>query len=234
MKRTKHILIVDDDQAILRGLSSLLTQADYAVQTATSGQQALALIDSEPDLIVLDLILPGLDGYEVCRRIRQLPAYIPVLMLTARDQSSDKILGLELGADAYVTKPFDPSELLAQIRALFRTVEGRGHDTGERFLVWGPIAMNDSRHQVIVHCQPIELTPKEYDLLRFFLQHPGRIFGRETLLREIWGHDFLGDSRTVDVTIQRLRAKIESDPAQPTLLSTVRGFGYRLVEPDES
>jgi DNA-binding response OmpR family regulator len=155
-------------------------------------------------------------------------------MLTARDQSSDKILGLELGADAYVTKPFEPSELLAQVRALFRTIEGRGRDTGERLLVCGPIMTNDTRHQVVVNHQPVELTPKEYDLLRFFLQHPGRIFGRETLLREVWGYEFEGDSRAVDTAVQRLRAKIEADPAHPALLCTVRGFGYRLVEPGES
>jgi two-component system alkaline phosphatase synthesis response regulator PhoP len=229
--QTKHILVVDDDQTITRGLTSLFSQAGYLVRSAASGPQALEMLAPLPDLVVLDLILPEMDGYEVCRHIRRQPAYIPILMLTARDQSSDKILGLELGADVYVTKPFEPHELLAQVRALFRTLEGRERDAAEHPLTCGPIQVFESQHHVMVNGQAIELTPKEYELLCFFVRQPGRIFGRETLLREIWGYQFEGDSRVVDVTVQRLRAKIEADPAHPTLLHTVRGFGYRLVEP---
>jgi DNA-binding response OmpR family regulator len=231
--RTKHILVVDDDQAITRGLTSLFTQSGYVVRSAASGPQALEMLVPTPDLVVLDLILPGMDGYEVCRHIRRQTVYIPILMLTARDQSSDKILGLELGADAYVTKPFEPHELLAQVRALFRTIESPQRDVAERPLTCGPIQVFEAQHHVTVNGSAIELPPKEYELLRFFMHHPGRIFGRETLLREVWGYEFEGDSRAVDVAIQRLRAKIEADPAHPTLIQTVRGFGYRLVEPSE-
>lgn len=233
MNEVKKILVVDDDESITRGLTSLFQQVGYVVRSALTGPQALAMLTPTPDLIVLDLILPELDGHEVCQRIRQLPDYIPILMLTARDQSSDKILGLELGADAYVTKPFEPRELLAQVHALLRALESRSQSSGEYSLICGSIHLIETQHLVTVNGHPVELTPTEYNLLRFFMRHSGRIFGRETLLREVWGYEFEGDSRTVDVTVQRLRAKIESNPAHPTLLRTVRGFGYRLVEPEE-
>lgn len=233
MSTPKHILVVDDDEAITRGLTSLFKQAGYTVQQATSGPQVLESLSPQPDLVVLDLILPGMDGYEVCRRLRQQPVYIPVLMLTARDQSSDKILGLELGADAYLTKPFEPHELLAQVRAIFRTIEGRNASRVELMLTCGPIQLWEAEHRVMVNGKGVELTPKEFDLLKYFMRQPGRIFGRETLLREVWGYEFEGATRTVDVTIQRLRDKIEADPARPMWLCTVRGFGYRLIEPDE-
>jgi DNA-binding response OmpR family regulator len=234
MGQAKHILVVDDDEAITRGLTTLFTQAGFTVQTAASGPQALESLSPPPDLVMLDLILPGMDGYEVCRRLRQHPVYLPILMLTARDQSSDKILGLELGADAYLTKPFEPDELLAQVRALFRTLERRHASHLEPALACGPIQLFEAEHRVTVNGQAVELTPTEFDLLKFLMRQPGRIFGRETLLREVWGYEFEGATRTVDVTVQRLREKIEADPAQPKWLCTVRGFGYRLMEPGEA
>ena len=233
MHTPQRILVVDDDEAIRRGLTALFTQAGYLVQQAASGPQALASLSPEPDLVILDLILPGMDGYEVCRRLRQLPIYIPILMLTARDQPSDKILGLELGADVYLTKPFEPHELLVQVRALFRTLEGRNPGRVESALTCGPIQLLKAEHRVLVAGRAVELTPKEFDLLKFLMEHPGRIFSRERLLREVWGYEFEAVTRTVDVTVQRLRDKIEDDPAHPQWLCTIRGFGYRLAEPGE-
>lgn len=227
----RRILIVDDEPAVTHALHTLLTQAGYEVAVAHSGPQALQSLTPPPDLIILDVMLPEMDGYEVCRRLRAQPPHIPIIMLTARSEPIDKLLGLELGADLYLTKPFAPPELLAHLKAMFRLLDAYGARGEGLPLTCGPVALWDAQHRVEVDGCPIELTPKEYELLRLFLQHPGRAFGRETLLRQVWGYDFLGDSRTVDVHIQRLRAKIESDPAQPQLLCTVRGLGYRLVAP---
>jgi DNA-binding response OmpR family regulator len=233
MQSKKNILIVDDDHAITEALQSLFTRAGYEISLARSGWEALAKLEHKPDLIILDLMLPGLDGYEVCRQIREAERYFPILMLTAKDEVSDKVKGLELGADAYLVKPFEPSELVAQVRALFRTVETKSPSGAERPITCGPIELWEGQHRVIIAGTEIELTPKEFELLSFLLRHKGQVIGRETLLREIWGYAFEGDSRTVDVHIQRLRSKIESDPVAPRFIQTVRGFGYRLVAPDE-
>lgn len=233
----RHILIVDDEEAIARALHALLVQAGYAITIAHSGSEALTRLSSDPhDLIILDIMLPDIDGYEVCRRVRQSSDYVPVLMLTARDEPLDKLLGLELGADLYLTKPFDPRELLAHVKAIFRLLDHLGErprSNEDMPLECGPLLLWDARHSVEMAGRELELTPKEYELLRLFMRHPGRVFGREMLLREVWGYDFSGDSRTVDVHVQRLRAKIETDPSQPQLLRTVRGFGYHLILPTE-
>ncbi len=233
----RHILIVDDEEAIARALHALLAQAGYAITIAHSGSEALTRLSSDShDLIILDIMLPDIDGYEVCRRVRQSSDYIPILMLTARDEPLDKLLGLETGADLYLTKPFDPRELLAHIKAIFRLLD-RLSDSRKPYeeipLMCGPLVLWDTQHRVELAGQVIELAPKEYELLRLFMRHPGRAFGREMLLREAWGYDFSGDSRTVDVHVQRLRAKIESDPSRPRLLRTLRGFGYQLTTPTE-
>ncbi|CAG0927724.1 Alkaline phosphatase synthesis transcriptional regulatory protein PhoP [Thermoflexales bacterium] len=227
----RRILIVDDEPAVTQALHTLLAQAGYEVGVAHSGPQALQSLTPPPDLIILDVMLPEMDGYEVCRRLRAQPQHIPVVMLTARSEPIDKLLGLELGADLYLTKPFAPPELLAHLKAIFRLLDAHGARGEGLPLTCGPLTLWDVQHRVEVDGHPIELTPKEYELLRVFMQHPGRAFGRETLLRQVWGYEFSGDSRTVDVHVQRLRAKIESDPAQPQLLCTVRGLGYRLVAP---
>lgn len=229
--RPKQILVVDDEPAITSALATLLKQAGYEVTMAHSGSEALALLPSQPDLVILDIMMPGMDGYEVCRKIRQSLSYLPILMLTAKDELRDKVFGLELGADAYLTKPFAPDELLAQIRALFRTVEQSTRPGDDPLLACGLLKLWGEQHRVEVAGVEVELTPKEFELLRLFMRQPGRVFGRETLLRQVWGYDFTGDTRTVDVHIQRLRAKIETDPAQPQRICTVRGFGYRLVCP---
>ncbi|HEV8638710.1 MAG TPA: response regulator transcription factor [Chloroflexota bacterium] len=232
----RRILVVDDEEAIVDGLCRLLRQEGYEPLAARTGQEALDQVGRpegvRPALMLLDVMLPDVDGYEVCRRVRQLPGYTPILMLTARGDLVDKLVGLGVGADAYVAKPFEPRELLAQVRAILRLVEQqeaarRGEPAPP--VRHGPITFWEAQHRVEVDGAPRELTPKEFELLRLFLHHPGQVFGRETLLREVWGYDFLGDSRTVDVHIQRLRARIEPEPETPRLIRTVRGFGYRLA-----
>lgn len=230
---TKRILLVDDEPAITSALAVLFERSGYEVMVADNGRSALNFLADNPDLVVLDIMMPGMDGYEVTRRIRQRPSYVPILMLTAKDTSLDKVTGLELGADAYLTKPFEPGELLAQVRALFRLLaQSESVVDAERPLLCGPLTLWPEQHRVERNGQAIELTPKEFALLHLFMRRPGYVFGRETLLREVWGYEYLGDSRTVDVHIQRLRAKIEADSSQPQFLHTVRGFGYRLVAVD--
>ena len=230
---SKRILLVDDELSITSALSLLFERSGYEVIVAGNGRTALQRLNDNPDLVVLDIMMPGMDGFEVARRIRERPSYIPILMLTARDTSLDKVTGLELGADAYLTKPFAPSELLAQVRALFRLVAKGGPAVdAARPLLCGPLTLWTEQHRVELAGQAVELTPKEFALLELFMRRPGTVFGRETLLREVWGYEYLGDSRTVDVHIQRLRAKIEDDSSQPQILHTVRGFGYRLVAVD--
>jgi len=230
------ILVVDDDTAILRGVQILLEQSGYTVILATTGQQAIEILSSPPwpALVVLDILLPIYDGFEVCRHIRYLPTHIPILMLSARDEITDKILGLEIGADDYLTKPFEPRELLAHVRALLRfRQQVLGHTEAEVLLQYGPIAMWPVRHYAEVGGQPLELPPKEWALLEMFLRNPKHVLGRETLLRAIWGYDYDGDTRTVDVHVQRLRARLEVYSAA-AFIQTVRGFGYRLVQPSDS
>ena len=223
------ILVVDDDLAILEGLTVLLTQDGYRVSSAATGNQALALLSPALQLVVLDVMLPDINGYLLCRHIRQQTAcYIPILMLSARAELADKVIGLELGADDYLTKPFEPSELRARVRALLRFAEQCRSNVRleEQPLTYGSIELWPLQHCVKVHGQALDLTPKEWCLLELFMRHPGQVFGRETLLRHIWGYDFLGDSRTVDVHVQRLRAKLETAALDMQYIQTVRGFGY--------
>lgn len=225
-----HVLIVDDDRSITDALAILFKRAGYAIDIASSGAEALRKLTSNPDLIILDIMLPDLSGYEVCRQIRGQFSSIPILMLTARDQTQDKVLGLDLGADAYLGKPFETAELLAQVRALLR--RSKGEDFADQtHLKCGDIQLCENTHRVTLKGLALDLTPKEYELLRVLIRRPGFVFGRETLLREVWGYQYAGDTRTVDVHVQRLRVKIEDDPVQPRRLCTVRGFGYRLVNP---
>ena len=233
----KRILIVDDEPAITQALAALLRQAGYTALTAYSGREALAQLAAAPDLIVLDIMMPDLDGYAVCRTVREAPGYVPIVMLTAKDAPGDRAAGLELGADAYLTKPFEPGELLAQVRALFRLIEQQGETpsggANDRLLLCGPLRLWEGQRRAELNGQPVDLTPTEFELLRHLMRHPGHVFGRETLLREVWGYDAEVDSRTVDVHVQRLRAKIEPDAAHPQLLRTIRGFGYCLMAPDQ-
>jgi DNA-binding response OmpR family regulator len=225
---TDHILIADDEQMITDALATLFKRAGYVVDIASSGAEAIERLAGNPDLIVLDIMMPDLSGYEVCRQIREQSASVPILMLTARAQVQDRVLGLDLGADAYLGKPFETAELLAQVRALLRRSRG-GNSVEQSYVQCGDIRLCESVHRVTLKGVELELTPREYELLRVLMQRPGAVFGREMLLREVWGYQYSGDTRTVDVHVQRLRAKIEDDPAQPQRLCTVRGFGYRLL-----
>lgn len=221
------ILIVDDDPAIVSGVTHLLTQAKYAVLAAATGAAALAAFppSDPPSLVILDVMLPDMDGYAVCRQIRRLPNYIPVLMLSARDETVDKVTGLDVGADDYLTKPFAPSELLARVRALLRFAAQR---TSNQPLVFGALSLDLAAHVALVNDERLDLTATEWAVLMVLMAEPGRVYGRETLLNRVWAAEFLGDSRIVDVCIQRIRAKIAAITPEFAPIETVRGFGYRL------
>jgi two-component system, OmpR family, response regulator len=225
------ILIVEDDATLRETLRYNFARGGYAVAVAADGRQGLELADRErPDLVVLDLNLPRLDGFEVCRALRR-ESTVPILMLTARDDEVDKVVGLELGADDYMTKPFSVRELQARVKAMLRRVEmlqPHGPPPAARTLQADDLRINLEEHRAYRAGQSLQLKPKEYDLLVFLLQQPGRVFTREQLLSKVWGYDFAGDSRTVDVHVRWLREKIEADASHPLLIETVRGVGYRF------
>lgn len=232
----ERILIVEDEPNILELVAYNLEKEGWNVLKATTGDQGWASIQNElPDLVLLDLMLPGMDGMEVCRKTRENPATrgIPIIMLTAKSEEVDRVLGLETGADDYVTKPFSPRELVARIRAVLRRAERLPGEEQKEMLALGPIRIDLRQHKVTLNGEGIELTPKEFDLLQLLVAHPGRAFTREFLLEHLWGYEFFGDTRTVDVHVRRLRQKIEDDAANPTWLETVRGVGYRMREGEE-
>ncbi|NTU83701.1 MAG: response regulator transcription factor [Chloroflexales bacterium] len=227
------ILVVDDELRLRELLHGYLTQAGFTVLLAADGVQALDLTRRQrPDLLVLDLNLPGLDGLEVCRQLRTFSeAY--VLMLTARAEEIDRVVGLEVGADDYLTKPFSPRELVARVRAMLRRPRGAGASgeaAGAPAEPWalGPLRIDDVRHEVTLDGAPLTLTSTEYGLLTTLAAHPGRVFTRAQLLERVWGDDYFGDDHVVDVHIANLRKKLGEEPAQPRLIETVRGVGYRL------
>ncbi len=207
----------------------------FDVELAASGERALEIIETRPpDLVLLDILLPGLDGLEVCQRIRARPDYIPMIMLTAKGEEVDKVVGLELGADDYITKPFRPRELLARVRAVLRLAR-KELDTdvvGDRLVIDDRLQIDLAGREVWMDDAVVELTPKEFDLLALMARNRGIVFGRETLLEEIWGYDYLGDSRTVDVHVQRLRSKIEPDAQDHRYILTVRTIGYKFTVED--
>jgi len=222
------ILIVDDEATLLNTVRAYLEQEGYDIQTAVDGRVALFTFrDFHPDLIVLDIMLPEFDGLEVLRQIRQTSdAY--VIMLTARADETDKIIGLGLGADDYVTKPFSPRELVARIKAALRRISGSSGSKTE--LVSGQLRLDVDGRLAWKDSKLLDLTPIEFDLLHVLLRHHGRALSREQLIEQVWSHDYYGDDRVVDVHIGRLRKKTEDDPARPTLISTVWGAGYRLED----
>jgi len=225
------VLVVEDEAALRETLAYNLEHAGYRVLTAADGRQGLALARREhPDLLVLDLMLPGLDGLEVTRRLRQEGDDVLILMLTARADEVDRVLGLEFGADDYLTKPFSMRELLARVKALLRRARLRREvpPAAPRCLQSGDLCIDLDRREIQVGEQRFAPRPKEFDLLVFFARHRGQTLTREQLLREVWGWDFHGGSRTVDVHVRWLREKIEADPSHPTRLVTVRGVGYRF------
>lgn len=223
-----RILLIEDEAGLVRTLKDLLARRGYTVEAKTTGEEGLATaMDQEFDLILLDVMLPGIDGFEVCRRIRRAKIRIPILMLTARGQISDKVLGFEGGADDYVTKPFDPDELLARIGALLRRASFSKADDFRTFEFDGK-RVDFVKSQLIRDGKPIDLSERESRLLRYFIEHKGEIITRETLLQEVWGYQAVPLTRTVDVHIVWLRQKIEEDPRNPRHILTVHGQGYRF------
>ncbi|HET7700682.1 MAG TPA: response regulator transcription factor [Candidatus Limnocylindria bacterium] len=226
-----RLLIVDDDANLRHTLSYAFKQEGLEVVSAQDGDSALASFRrSQPDLVILDVMLPGRDGFEVCRALRR-ESDVPIIMLTARDTELDKVVGLEIGADDYLAKPFSTRELVARVRAMLRrTRRGASPSDGLRVELDG-LVLDASRHRVSLDGREIELKPKEFDLLAFFMGHPGQVFGREQLLASVWGYDFTGDSRTVDTHVKTLREKLGDSADQPRWVETVRGVGYRFREP---
>jgi DNA-binding response OmpR family regulator len=223
----KKVLVVDDEPTLVATLRYNLEREGYQVVTAADGDSGVSLARSDrPDLVILDLMLPMIDGFEVCRLLRREMA-VPILMLTAKADEVDKVVGLELGADDYVTKPFSMRELLARVRALLRRAE-TAPAVDSDLLTVGDLQVDLRRREASRAGRALPLKPKEYELLLFFLRNRGRAFTRDQLLNQIWGYDFAGDTRTVDVHVRWLRQKIEEEPAKPTRLITIRGVGYRF------
>lgn len=227
----RNILVVEDNRDLAQMLALHLRDAGHAVELAGDGVAALARARTgDYDLLILDLMLPAMDGLEVCRRLRADARYLPILMLTARSGEVDRVLGLEIGADDYVTKPFSIAELLARVKAIFRRIEGLDTRPGQEIIRRGALTVDVARHEVTVQDRPVELTAKEFDLLLHFATHPGRVFTRTQLLDAVWGYGHDGYEHTVNSHINRLRAKIERDPARPGYVLTVWGVGYKFAE----
>jgi two-component system response regulator RegX3 len=223
-----RVLVVEDEESISDPLSYLLRQEGFEVAVAATGPEGLAEFDrSGADIVLLDLMLPGLSGTEGCRALR-VKSSVPVIMLTARDSEIDKVVGLELGADDYVTKPFSSRELVARVRAVLRRRSEPAADPSGAALEAGPVRMDVERHVVSVDGEPISLPLKEFELLELLLRNAGRVLTRGQLIDRVWGADYVGDTKTLDVHVKRLRAKLEPDPGNPRFLLTVRGLGYKL------
>jgi two-component system, OmpR family, response regulator RegX3 len=223
-----RVLVVEDEESFSDALSYMLGREGFEAVVAASGPDALEEFDRNgADVVLLDLMLPGLPGTEVCRTLRSR-SNVPIIMLTAKDAEIDKVVGLELGADDYVTKPYSARELVARIRAVLRRHGEAPPQDDDGVLEAGPVRMDIERHVVAVDGTPVSLPLKEFDLLEFLLRNAGRVLTRGQLIDRVWGSDYVGDTKTLDVHVKRLRAKIEPDPANPVHLLTVRGLGYKL------
>jgi DNA-binding response OmpR family regulator len=225
---TSKVLLIEDEPTLVDTITYNLKREGYDVLSERDGERGLqAALQASPDLVILDLMLPKLDGLEVCRQLRRT-SNVPVIMLTARNEEMDKVLGLEMGADDYVGKPFSMRELMARVKAMLRRQAATQESRTPALLQAGDFVLDESRHEIRQRGQPLALTPLEYDLLAFLLRNRGTSFSRESLLEIVWCYDFAGDTRTVDVHVRSLRAKIEDTPSAPVQLVTVRGVGYRL------
>ncbi len=229
MTAPKKILLVDDEKTLVKALKFHLEKEGFLVEAAFNGEEALEkAFEVNPDIIILDLMLPGRDGFEVCREIRKKEE-IPIIMLTAKGEDIDKVLGLELGADDYMTKPFNPRELVARIKAILRRSNTREEGLRKQIQI-GSLQIDLLQHRVRQDEREIDLTAKEFALLSFLASNAGRVYSREQLLEQIWGYNYYGDARTVDVHVRHLREKIEADPGNPQLILTVWGTGYKFRE----
>jgi two-component system response regulator RegX3 len=222
-----RVLIVEDEESMAEPLAFLLRKEGFSTSIAATGQEALAEFDRVgADIVLLDLMLPGMSGTDVCKALRARAA-VPVIMVTARDSEIDKVVGLELGADDYITKPYSTRELIARIRAVLRR-RAEPEDGAQSTLAAGPVRMDVERHVVSVHGERVSLPLKEFDLLEYLMRNTGRVLTRGQLIDRVWGADYVGDTKTLDVHVKRLRSKIEPDPTAPRHLITVRGLGYKL------
>lgn len=233
---SQKILVVDDEQSIVTLLKYNLETAGYIVEVAYDGEEALKKVETEqPELIVLDVMLPKKDGIEVCKTIRSDKNLVPILMLTAKDDEFDRVLGLELGADDYMIKPFSPREVVARVKAILRRSqfvnEIEKEDVDDEDIIIGSIRIRPEFFEVYKEDELLELTPKEFELLLYLIERQGRVITREHMLNSVWNYEFAGDSRIVDVHISHLRDKLEENPKQPKLIKTVRGLGYKLERP---
>ncbi len=228
----KTVLIIEDEQNIVDILSFNLAREGYDTLEAYDGPTGLQLArEQNPDLILLDLMLPGIDGFEVCRQLRSEGSSIPILMLTAREEEEDKVLGLELGADDYITKPFSMRELMARVKANIRRVAMAPAVPSAVPAGAGRVTVDEERATIYKDGQPMDLTQREYDLIRYLAAQPGKVFSREALMEHVWNYEgYVGDVRAVDVAVRRLREKLEDDPANPEFIKTKRGMGYYFGE----
>ncbi|WP_085523725.1 response regulator transcription factor [Tuberibacillus sp. Marseille-P3662] len=231
---SERILVVDDEISIVTLLEYNLNKAGYEVITATDGNMAFELARKEtPDLILLDLMLPEIDGLDVCKQIRQEQQMIPIVMLTAKDGEFDKVLGLELGADDYIAKPFSPREVVARVKAVLRRVSqgaGEGIHPEDRIII-GDLVIYTERYEAYFRGEELELTLKQFELLVYLMKHEGRVLSRERLMNAVWDYDFVGDTRIVDVHVSHLRDKIEKNSRTPNYIKTIRGLGYKFEAP---
>jgi len=224
-----RILVVEDEESLADTVRYNLEREGYSVAVASDGRAALDRFRSEnPSLVILDLMLPEMSGLDVCRQIRQI-SNVPIIMVTAKDSEADKVSGLELGADDYVTKPFSVRELVSRVRAHLRRAGMRSDEPGADVLTGGPVSLDVAKHEVLVDGQTVGFPPKEFELLEAFLRRQGRLLTRDFLIEEVWGAGYFGDTKTLDVHVKRLRKKVEEDPHQPKHLVTVRGLGYKFV-----
>jgi DNA-binding response OmpR family regulator len=235
---TRRILIIEDDKNIADLLVLHLGESGFDTTHRERGSDGLSTaLEEKFDLIVLDIMLPDLDGFEICKRLRSGESYIPILMLTSKSEEMDRVLGLELGADDYLTKPFSIRELIARVKAIFRRVESISQQSGngdsKGIIRVGELEIDVDKRKISLAGKPVELTVKEFDLLKLFSSNPGRAYSRELLLSMVWGYQFDGYDHTVNSHINRLRSKIEDDPANPKFIKTVWGYGYRFAEPEE-
>jgi two-component system response regulator RegX3 len=225
-----RILLVEDEESLAESIRYTFEREGYGVVHASNGRTAIERFNDESfDLVVLDLMLPQVSGLDVCRMIRQRST-VPIIMVTAKDSEADKVTGLELGADDYVTKPFSVRELVSRVRALLRRTRMQTAPAADEVLTGGPIEIDVARHEVRVRGEVVAFPPKEFELLETFLRRKGRLLTRDFLIEEVWGHDYFGDTKTLDVHVKRLRRKVEDDPHQPAFLLTVRGLGYKFVD----